>query len=118
MNPESGKPMRPILKVAKELCVRDEFVKPYGRWKAKVSFAALQESNAKAAGKLVLVTGMTPTPSGEEKTVTSIGIAMGLARLGRKAVLCLRQPSLGPFFGIKGGAAGGGKSTAPEQVSI
>jgi formate--tetrahydrofolate ligase len=111
--------MRPIVEVAKELGVPDEFVKSYGKWKAKLSLAALQESNAKTeGGKLVLVTGMTPTPSGEGKTVTSIGIAMGLARLGRKSVLCIRQPSLGPVFGIKGGAAGGGKSTVQPMQDI
>ena len=111
--------MRPILEVAKELGVPDEFVKPYGKWKAKISMRALLESAANnPQGKLILVTGMTPTPSGEGKTVTSIGIAMGLARLGHKSVLCIRQPSLGPVFGIKGGAAGGGKSTVEPMQDI
>ena len=111
--------MRPIVEVAKELGIPDELVIPYGKWKAKVSLTALRESGARNAhGRLVLVTGMTPTPSGEGKTVTSIGVAMGLARLGRKSVLCIRQPSLGPVFGIKGGAAGGGRSTVEPMQDI
>jgi formate--tetrahydrofolate ligase len=111
--------MRPIFEVADELGIRDEYVKPYGKWKAKISFEAVRNaSSTKDKGKLVLVTAMTPTPFGEGKTVTSIGVAMGLARLGYKSVLCLRQPSLGPVFGIKGGAAGGGKSTVEPMEEI
>jgi formate--tetrahydrofolate ligase len=111
--------MRPIFEVADELGIRDEYVKPYGKWKAKISFEAVRNASSKKdKGKLVLVTAMTPTPFGEGKTVTSIGVAMGLARLGYKSVLCLRQPSLGPLFGIKGGAAGGGKSTVEPMEEI
>ncbi|MGA2625814.1 MAG: formate--tetrahydrofolate ligase [Candidatus Bathyarchaeia archaeon] len=111
--------MRPIFEVADELGIRDEDVKPYGKWKAKISFEAVRNASSKKdKGKLVLVTAMTPTPLGEGKTVTSIGVAMGLAKLGYKSVLCVRQPSLGPVFGIKGGAAGGGKSTVEPMQDI
>ena len=111
--------MRPIFEVANELGIRDEYVKPHGKWKAKISFDAVRNASSKKdKGKLVLVTAMTPTPLGEGKTVTAIGVVMGLAKLGHKSVLCLRQPSLGPVFGIKGGAAGGGKSTVEPMQDI
>jgi formate--tetrahydrofolate ligase len=92
---------------------------PAGRWVAKVSVSAVRERAAKkSSGKLILVTGMTPTRHGEGKTVTAIGLADGFARLHRSAVVCLRQPSLGPIFGVKGGATGGGRSTVEPSAEI
>ncbi len=90
----------------------------YGKWKAKINLDAVHSRLNKGKGKLILVTAMTPTPAGEGKTVTSIGLSMALNRLGHKAVVCLRQPSLGPVFGVKGGAAGGGRSTVEPMQDI
>lgn len=101
--------MRPIEEIVSELGLEDDLTTHYGRYKAKVSVSALRGRPSR--GKLILVTGMTPTAHGEGKTVVSIGLAMGLTKLGKPAVACIRQPSLGPVFGIKGGGAGGGSST-------
>jgi formate--tetrahydrofolate ligase len=111
--------MKTIHQVALELGIPEDSLKLYGKWKAKIGFEALrvQDSN-KRHGKLILVTAMTPTPFGEGKTVTSIGLAMALSKIGHRSVLCLRQPSLGPVFGMKGGAAGGGKSTVEPMQDI
>ncbi len=92
------------------LGLRPEDLIRYGPWKAKVALSALERLAARPFGRYVLVTAINPTPLGEGKTTTSIGLAMGLSRLGRRAVVTLRQPSLGPVFGIKGGGAGGGKA--------
>jgi formate--tetrahydrofolate ligase len=89
----------------------------YGRWKAKIKMEAVLASEERK-GKLVLVTAINPTPSGEGKTVTAIGLSMALNRLGRKTVVCIRQPSLGPVFGVKGGAAGGGRATVEPMQEI
>ncbi len=111
--------MKPILQVARELGIPEDSLKPYGKWKAKIGFEVFRNSvTPHQRGKLILVTAMTPTPFGEGKTVTSIGLAMGLSRLGHRSIVCLRQPSLGPVFGIKGGAAGGGKSTVEPMQDI
>lgn len=96
-----------ITKIAEKLGVPSEYVEPYGKSKAKLSLEALTESKNKD-GKLILVTAITPTPAGEGKTTTTVGLADALTRLGEKTVVALREPSLGPVFGIKGGAAGGG----------
>jgi len=102
---------RPIIDIAHELGLRDEEVELYGPSKAKVSLAAITRIEAaNPRGKYVVVTGITPTPLGEGKSTTTIGLAQGLNRIGRRAAVCIRQPSLGPVFGIKGGAAGGGYS--------
>lgn len=101
--------MRPIADVANELGLEPDDVLPYGRDKAKIELSALSRP-ATGKGKLVLVSAITPTPAGEGKTTTSIGLAMGLRRLGRKVVPALREPSLGPVFGVKGGGTGGGKA--------
>ncbi len=101
--------MRPIAEVAQELGLDPADVLPYGRDKAKIDLAALSRP-AKGKGKLVLVSAITPTPAGEGKTTTSIGLAMGMRKLGMKAVPALREPSLGPVFGVKGGGTGGGKA--------
>lgn len=99
--------MRPITEIAASAGIGDEYIEPYGRYKAKIS-PEYAEKNGRKAGKLVLVTAITPTPAGEGKTTTTVGLADGLRRIGKNAVCALREPSLGPVFGIKGGAAGGG----------
>src|SRR6266480_4867530 len=96
--------------LAAELGIFDEEVIPYGRSKGKIALTALDRLRDRPLGRYVLVTAINPTPFGEGKTVTSIGLAMGLCRLGHGAIVTLRQPALGPVFGIKGGASGGGRS--------
>ena len=105
-----GADMLPIREVAASLGLTDDDIELYGKYKCKISEDYLRGLKDKEDGKLVLVTAINPTPAGEGKTTTSIGLAMGLSRLGKKAVLALREPSLGPCFGLKGGAAGGGYS--------
>ena len=99
---------RPIADIARELGLAEEDTELYGRYKAKVGLHVLDRLRERPDGKLVLVTAITPTPAGEGKTTTTVGLGDALHRLGKKAVLALREPSLGPVFGIKGGAAGGG----------
>ncbi|MFT3768857.1 MAG: formate--tetrahydrofolate ligase [Minicystis sp.] len=101
---------QPILDVARELGVPEELVQVYGRGKAKIDLAALDRP-AIGAGRLILVSAINPTPAGEGKTTTSVGLAMGMRRLGKRVALCLREPSLGPVFGVKGGGTGGGRAT-------
>jgi formate--tetrahydrofolate ligase len=110
--------LKTISEVAQDLGVPQDFLHLYGHYKAKIELTALAEESAKRRAKLVLVTAITPTPAGEGKTVTAIGLASALSRLGHKSVVCIRQPSLGPLFGIKGGAAGGGKSTVEPMQEI
>ncbi|MFH1255929.1 MAG: formate--tetrahydrofolate ligase [Candidatus Diapherotrites archaeon] len=102
--------MQPIGKIAEKAGIPAEFLEPYGKFKAKVELELLEKLKEKKNGKLVLVTAITPTKAGEGKTTTTIGLAQGLAKHGEKAMICLREPSLGPVFGIKGGATGGGYS--------
>ena len=99
--------MRPITEIAATAGIDEAYLEQYGRYKAKVNSALLRESPRKN-GKLILVTAITPTPAGEGKTTTTVGLADGLRKLGKNAVVALREPSLGPVFGLKGGAAGGG----------
>ncbi|MCC6489386.1 MAG: formate--tetrahydrofolate ligase [Candidatus Hydrogenedentes bacterium] len=101
---------RRIEEVAEELGLLEEELNLYGKFKAKVSLDALERLDNLPKGRYIDVTAITPTPLGEGKTVTTVGLALGLSRLGHKAVACLRQPSMGPVFGIKGGAAGGGRA--------
>jgi formate--tetrahydrofolate ligase len=102
---------RPIVDVARDLGLRDDEIEPYGSTKAKITLAAIERlERERPRGKYVLVTAISPTPLGEGKSTTTVGLAQGLNRIGRKAAVCIRQPSLGPVFGIKGGAAGGGYS--------
>ena len=96
-----------ILEIAKRARIDEKYIEQYGRSKAKIDLSFLAEAPEKQ-GKLVLVTAITPTPAGEGKTTTTIGLADGLRRIGKEAVVAMREPSLGPVFGIKGGAAGGG----------
>ena len=102
---------RPIIEIAHELGLRDDEIELYGSVKAKITLAGIERLEAeRPRGKYVLVTAISPTPLGEGKSTTTVGLAQGLNRVGHKAAVCIRQPSLGPVFGIKGGAAGGGKS--------
>jgi formate--tetrahydrofolate ligase len=102
---------RPIADVARDLGLTDDEIEPYGRTKAKVTLGAIRRLEAeRPRGKYVVVTAITPTPLGEGKSTTTVGLAQGLNHIGHKAAVCIRQPSLGPVFGIKGGAAGGGYS--------
>ena len=100
--------MRRISEIAAGLGIPDEFVEPYGRYKAKISLDYLDSLPANPNAKLILVTAISPTPAGEGKTTTSVGLGDGLRAIGKRAMICLREPSLGPVFGMKGGAAGGG----------
>ena len=102
---------RPIVDVARDLGLRDDEIEPYGSVKAKITLAGIERlEQERPRGKYVLVTAISPTPLGEGKSTTTVGLAQGLNLIGRKAAVCIRQPSLGPVFGIKGGAAGGGRS--------
>ena len=100
--------LRPILDVAHDLGLTDDEIEPYGRYKAKIDLAALGRLRDRPLGKYVVVTAITPTPLGEGKTTTTVGLAQGFNAIGTTAIAAIRQPSLGPVFGIKGGAAGGG----------
>ena len=113
-------PLRPIAAVAADLGIADDFLEPYGRDKAKVRLEALDQASKKTPGKLILVSAITPTPAGEGKTTTSIGLAQGLRKVGKNAILALRQPSMGPVFGRKGGATGGGacRLTPSDQINL
>jgi len=102
--------LEPIREITGRLGLLESEVEPYGRYKAKVRLESIQRLGDGRFGKYIVVTGINPTPLGEGKTVTTIGLAQGLARLGHRAACCIRQPSMGPVFGIKGGAAGGGFS--------
>ena len=109
--------LRPITEIAKTLGIAEEHIEPYGRYKAKLTPAAF--AGAKDAhGKLILVTAINPTPAGEGKTTTSVGLADALHRQGKKTVVALREPSLGPCFGMKGGAAGGGYAQVVPMEDI
>ncbi len=101
---------QPILDVARELSIPDEHLIVCGRGKAKIELAAVERPK-QGEGRLVLVSAINPTPAGEGKTTTSVGLAMGMRRLGKRVALCLREPSLGPVFGVKGGGTGGGRAT-------
>jgi len=100
--------LRPILEVAEDAGLLPEEVEPYGRYKAKIDLSVLERLAGHPDGKLVNVTAITPTPAGEGKTTTSVSLTQGIGRIGRNPVLCLREASVGPVFGVKGGAAGGG----------
>src|SRR6186713_2105438 len=100
--------MKPIGEIATRLGIPEEALEPYGRTKAKIAMDWINQQNGREDGKLILVTAINPTPAGEGKTTTSVGLTDGLNRIGKNAAVCLREPSLGPSFGMKGGAAGGG----------
>lgn len=110
--------LEPITAIAKQVGLTDDDLELYGKYKAKISFEAIKRLSKNEDGKLVLVTAITPTPAGEGKTLTTIGLAQALNYMGHKAVVALREPSLGPIFGIKGGAAGGGYSQVLPMEDI
>src|SRR5689334_6624736 len=110
---------RPILDIAKEkLGIAPENLEPYGHYKAKISMDFIKSLQSKPNGKLILVSAISPTPAGEGKTTTTVGLTDALNHIGKKAMLCLREPSLGPSFGMKGGAAGGGYAQVVPMEDI
>src|SRR5438094_5979129 len=110
---------RPILGVARDrLGIAAENLDPYGHYKAKVSMDFIKSLKDRPNGKLILVSAITPTPAGEGKTTTTVGLTDALNHIGKKAMLCLREPSLGPCFGVKGGAAGGGYAQVVPMEDI
>jgi len=111
-------PMQPITEIAHALEIDERYVEQYGRYKAKIDYNVLRDLADKPDGKLILVTAISPTPAGEGKTTTTVGLADGLRKLGKRAVVALREPSLGPVFGMKGGAAGGGMAQVVPMEDI
>ena len=109
--------LKPIQKIAKELRIDEEFLEPYGRYKAKVLVERMPRQKGKR-GKLIMATAITPTAAGEGKTTTAIGLADALRRLGKRSIVALREPSLGPVFGLKGGATGGGRARVMPSDDI
>src|SRR5690242_10964857 len=112
--------LRPIAEIAAKLNIPDDALEPYGRHKAKIGTPFIDSLASKPDGALVLVTGISPTPAGEGKTTTTVGLGDALNRIGQRAVICLREPSLGPSFGMKGGAAGGGyaQDVSMDQINL
>ena len=109
--------MAPIVEIAEKAGIEDKYLEQYGKYKAKIDYNLLKESD-KENGKLILVTAINPTPAGEGKTTTTVGLADGLQKLGKKVMVALREPSLGPVFGVKGGAAGGGYAQVVPMEDI
>ena len=109
--------MKPITEIAKKAHVDEKYIEQYGKYKAKIDLSLLNDESRKN-GKLVLVTAITPTAAGEGKTTTTIGLADGLSRIGKNVTVALREPSLGPVFGVKGGAAGGGYAQVVPMEDI
>ena len=99
--------LKNITEVAKDLKIGEEYIEQYGKYKAKLSNKIVEDKKEEKDGKLILVTSINPTPLGEGKTTISIGLADGLSKINKKSIIALREPSLGPVFGIKGGATGG-----------
>ncbi|MDP3792036.1 MAG: formate--tetrahydrofolate ligase [Candidatus Omnitrophota bacterium] len=111
--------LKPINSIATKLGISNRYLEPYGYHKAKISLDILKsKKNLRSKGKYIVVTGITPTHLGEGKTVTTIGLSMALNKLGKKTVACIRQPSIGPFFGVKGGGVGGGKAMVLPEDDI
>ncbi|MBQ1888799.1 MAG: formate--tetrahydrofolate ligase, partial [Firmicutes bacterium] len=110
--------MKNIVEIAEKLGIDEKYVEQYGRYKAKIDNSLLTDLKDRPDGKLILVTAITPTPAGEGKTTTSVGLADGLRKIGKKSVVALREPSLGPVFGVKGGAAGGGYAQVVPMEDI
>ncbi|MES2564833.1 MAG: formate--tetrahydrofolate ligase, partial [Pseudomonadota bacterium] len=110
--------MQRITPIAQMLGIPEDALEPYGHYKAKVSLDYMDSLASRKDGKLVLVTAISPTPAGEGKTTTTVGLGDALNKIGKKAVICLREPSLGPVFGMKGGAAGGGYAQVVPMEDI
>ncbi|MBQ8163750.1 MAG: formate--tetrahydrofolate ligase [Clostridia bacterium] len=113
-----GATLEPIKKIAEKIGLQEEEYEPYGRYKAKITDAFLDRMADKPDGNLILVTAINPTPAGEGKTTTTVGLGMAMSKIGKKAIIALREPSLGPVFGVKGGAAGGGYSQVLPMEDI
>src|SRR6202167_5943675 len=110
--------MKPISEIAAKLGIPASSVENYGHYKAKISLDYIESLKDKPDGKLILVTALSPTPAGEGKTTTTVGLGDALNKIGKKAAICLREPSLGPVFGMKGGATGGGRSQVVPMEDI
>src|ERR1700677_4902292 len=110
--------LKPIGEIAARLGIPAASIENYGHYKAKIALDYIQSLKDKPDGKLILVTALSPTPAGEGKTTTTVGLGDALNKIGKKAVICLREPSLGPSFGMKGGAAGGGYSQVVPMDQI
>lgn len=110
--------MKPIMEIAESIGLDADDIELYGKYKAKISLQVWERLKDKPSGKLVLVTAINPTPAGEGKTTNTVGLGQALNILGKKAIIALREPSLGPSFGIKGGAAGGGYSQVVPMEDI
>ena len=109
--------MQPITEIAAKAGIDDKYLEQYGKYKAKIDYNLLKETD-KQDGKLILVTAINPTPAGEGKTTTTVGLADGMQKLGKNVMVALREPSLGPVFGVKGGAAGGGYAQVVPMEDI
>lgn len=107
-----------IIEISKQLDVDEEYIESYGKYKAKINNKLYKKIENKKDGKLILVTAINPTPLGEGKTTIAIGLADGLKQIGKKSILALREPSLGPVFGVKGGATGGGYAQVAPMEDI
>ena len=110
--------MLPISEIAGSLGIKEDELDLYGKYKAKVSLDVLSRLEDEPDGKLILVTAINPTPAGEGKTTMNVGLSMGLNKIGKKTITALREPSLGPVFGVKGGAAGGGYAQVVPMEDI
>src|SRR5450631_148112 len=110
--------LKPIGEIAARLGIPEDSLEPYGHYKTKVSLDYIETLKSRPSGKLILVTAISPTPAGEGKTTTTVGLGDALNRIGKKAVICLREPSLGPVFGMKGGATGGGNAQVVPMEDI
>lgn len=110
--------LKPITDIGRSLGLEEGDLELYGKYKAKISYSALDKLRERPEGKLILVSAITPTPAGEGKTTVSIGLSQALNKIGEKAMVAIREPSLGPVFGIKGGAAGGGYSQVLPMEEI
>ena len=110
--------LKPITEIAAQVGLTEDDLEVYGRYKAKVRLEAMERIKEREDGKLIYVTAITPTPAGEGKTTIAVGVTQALGKLGKQVALCLREPSLGPVFGIKGGATGGGYSQVLPMEDI
>ena len=111
-------PLKPITDVAGRIGLDPNEIELYGQYKAKINLQVLERLSSKPSGKYILLTAVTPTPFGEGKTLSTLGLSLGLNRLGKRAIATIRQPSMGPVFGVKGGAAGGGMSQVVPMEDI